>query len=831
MKKQTKQTLAALLAGVMLMGTISGCTPSAEDPSPSGSGQPGPSASAGVPSGQVEELGSGTVKWSEEKTADGWMKVTNEGGTTLGYSPDSGVKLIQVDGYAFKDLNRNGELDGYEDWRLDADTRAADLASQLPLDSMFGLMYHANLSQIDADAKDAQLRDMTFSQAMAETGLRTALNRGVGTTDAKLMATWNNNAQAQAEALDYGIPVNMSSNPVTPSDMGFANNMAMSATFDPAFVQSVFTLQSKLFRATGITTNLGPQIDLATEPRWNRTFSTFTEDPALATEFAAAAVTGLQSTFDANGNDLGWGPESVIAMMKHWPGDAPGENGRESHSDSGKYTVYPGDNFNTILMPFADGALNLDSATERAAGAMTSYSIAYSENDELGELVASPYSEFKLNLLREELNFDGLICSDWGSLTSRGYGVEDLSEAERIAMMIKVGMDQLGGVNVADFDGAYEILKDDVGEDEALALVQNAARRIVKTFFLVGIFDNAYLNVNDTVTLYASDEVADMKHESLVKSVVMLKNDNNAISAASGSEKPTVYVPLAVNMTYDNFANIKGSTIDLPWDRSILDQYYNVVTDSLGEPTGKDADGNAIYLPEDIIRASAEELVSCSAALVMISNPVNEGSEGDGFGHDSETDEYFPISLQYGEYTADSASVRTPSISGDMVEKEVTDVYGTIVVTTKEDRSYAGASARILNGYALDLVKYVADVMPESANVILCVDTDKTLIVNEFESDVDALLLGYRIPYNTYLEIVAGQVEPSGLLPLQIPANMETVEAQLEDVPRDMECYVDANGNTYDFGFGMNWSGVIQDERTEKYCVPPLTAPEALAGK
>ena len=87
MKKQTKQTLAALLAGVMLMGTISGCTPSAENPSPSGSGQPGPSASAGVPSGQVEELGSGTVKWSEEKTADGWMKVTNEGGRHPGLLP------------------------------------------------------------------------------------------------------------------------------------------------------------------------------------------------------------------------------------------------------------------------------------------------------------------------------------------------------------------------------------------------------------------------------------------------------------------------------------------------------------------------------------------------------------------------------------------------------------------------------------------------------------------------------------------------------------------------------------------------------------------------
>ena len=90
---------------------------------------------------------------------------------------------------------------------------------------------------------------------------------------------------------------------------------------------------------------------------------------------------------------------------------------------------------------------------------------------------------------------------------------------------------------------------------------------------------------------------------------------------------------------------------------------------------------------------------------------------------------------------------------------------------------------------------------------------------------MDAILLGFGIDNTLFLEVAAGQYEPSGLLPFQMPKDMEAVEAQLEDVPRDMECYTDANGNTYDFGFGLNWSGVIQDERTEKYCVPPLTEP------
>ena len=113
-------------------------------------------------------------------------------------------------------------------------------------------------------------------------------------------------------------------------------------------------------------------------------------------------------------------------------------------------------------------------------------------------------------------------------------------------------------------------------------------------------------------------------------------------------------------------------------------------------------------------------------------------------------------------------------------------------------------------------------------NVVVCVDVKSSMIFAEFESEVDAILVGWggdRAPLiddAAFLEVVAGNIEPSGLLPMQMPANMETVEAQYEDVPRDMECYVDSAGNTYDFTFGMNWSGVINDERVEKYNVAPI---------
>ena len=97
------------------------------------------------------------------------------------------------------------------------------------------------------------------------------------------------------------------------------------------------------------------------------------------------------------------------------------------------------------------------------------------------------------------------------------------------------------------------------------------------------------------------------------------------------------------------------------------------------------------------------------------------------------------------------------------------------------------------------------------------------MCVHEFEPEVDAILVSMSSCTEAACRIVAGQAEPTGLLPMQMPKDMIAVETQLEDVPRDMDCYVDADGNTYDFTFGMNWSGAIDDERVKQYKVAPLT--------
>lgn len=818
---KAKRYFAVLLALAMMLGILASCKETGDVTSNTPeSEQPSQQISQDYPI-TPEELGSGEVKWSEEETADGWMKVTNDGGETLGYSPDSGVELIQVEGLAFKDLNRNGLLDQYEDWRLDADTRAADLASQLPLESMFALMLHPNINTFESDGSDATAKgDIAFSELINQ-GIRAGLNQVQGSFPANILAVWNNNAQALAESNDFGIPVTVSSNP---DKLGFADNLALAATFNAELVSEVYQSTAQMLRATGTTILLGPQIDLATEPRWNRISGTFGEDPALAIDLVNAAISALQSTYAEDGTDLGWGSDSVIAMMKHFPGDGAGESGRESHSNSGKYTVYPGDGFELALIPFVVAGLHLDSITGTAAAAMSSYSIAYSDNGEYGELVGSAYSEYKLGLLRDTYGFDGIICCDWGALGERGWGLdEDATEAECVKLMIMAGLDQIGDISEADFEGAYALMVEEIGEEAAFARIQDSARRIVKASFQAGLFDNSYLVVSETTALYNSTEISDLAYESQAQSVVMLKNSDNTIQAASGDEKPTVYIPLQ----YSPGGFRTSASWSLPVDQATADALFNVVTDTVGEPTGDpDRDGNPTYSANDVIRASAEELAACDFALVIVANPANDGDEGTGYGHDYNTDEYFPISLQYGDYVANSSSVRTESISGDMVETEVPSVYGAYTTMTKEDRSYYGASARVTNAYELEGILYAVENMPEDAKIIVAVNADRPMIFSEFESQVDAILIGFSIDNDVFLDIVSGNVEPSGLLPLQMPANMETVEAQLEDIPRDMECYVDSEGNTYDFAFGLNWSGVISDERTAKYDVPVITSLE-----
>jgi len=589
---------------------------------------------------------------------------------------------------------------------------------------------------------------------------------------------------------------------------------------------------SKEYRAIGFGTLLGPQIDVTSEPRWGRNTAAFGEDPALSRDMANAAISGLQSTYDESGNDLGWGKDSLNAMMKHYPGDGAAQSGREAHDATGSYNVYPGNSFETHLIPFIDGGLNLASATGAASAAMTSYSIAWSEDEEYGELVGSAFSEYKVQLLRS-YGYDGVICTDWQVIDEQGknWGVEDLSVAERVQKALDTGVDQFGGGSMIDeIRAGMKLVIEDMGEEAAVERLQESARRLLRNYFQIGLFENPYLDVKESVAVvFSADEAGYAMQE---KTVVMLKNDG-AIQENTSTEKPTVYVPLVYTPATEGFVGQNFYSVDLPVSMDVLEQYFNVVTDTVSEtltgPAGED--GNPTLAYADVIRATPEQLAQCNYALVFARTPKNTTGWSITGGFDMKTQSYVPLSLQYGEYTADSSSVRQESIAGRMVETVAQTPYGEQTVMEQENQSYYGKTALIDNATDLDMILYAAENMPENAKVIVAMNASgkspvAQMVMSEFEDKVDAILYGFNISNQAFLDIAAGKVEPSALLPVGMPASMEAVEKQLEDVPRDMECYTDTAGNTYEFGFGLNWSGVIQDERTEKYCVPPLTAPE-----
>lgn len=814
--------LAASAVGAGLLG-LAGCDGS-------GSGTTTVPDASSYPI-EAEEWGSGTVRHSEEvvgdaRSGDGWTRVTNEGGRTLGVM-DTG-KLIQVDGYAFKDTNGNGALDLWEDWRQSAEDRAAALAGELTMSQAAALMHHSSFYSLDADfdgeVSGGTSDDPTTLGGVLDAGARTGLNFSFTPSDAKSGAAWNNAVQEYVEALDYAIPVNTSCNP---QSFGFPTNLGLGAAFDPDLAKRVAQEESKAYRAMGIAILLGPQMDLATEPRWGRISGTYGEDPALTRDITNAYVSGLQSTYDQDGNDLGWGDDSVIAMIKHYPGDGAAESGREAHNDYGKYNVYPGNNLAAHLIGFVDGGLHLDSATGEAASVMPSYSIAFTEDLKYGELVASGFSKWKTDILREQCGYDGVICTDWGPAEEREritpWGMEDQDVPTRMRAVYDAGIDQIGGESFFPISSAkvFEQIAADEGEEVALEKAQTSARRILRSLYRINLMDNPYVDSQVANDLVQNDELQALASEALDKSVVLLKNADGVI--CERSEKPTVYIPMTFTEASPGFGDMvppSPASWSLPADEETLSQYFNIVTDTVGEPTGApDEDGNATYTIDDIVRASADEMASCDFVCVFVSGPNATTC------YDSETDTYYPISLQYGEYVADGPHVREVSLAGDPADGASWYTHNSDTSIERENRSYFGRSNVATNLSDLELILETAENVGELP-VVACVDCGHPMVFSEFEPSVSAIVMGFDSGNEAFFNVVAGNVEPSGLLPMQMPASMDAVEAQLEDVPRDMECHVDSEGNEYDFAFGLNWSGVIDDERTQKYKVEPLTTSE-----
>ncbi len=752
---------------------------------------------------------------TEQTVSDGtttFTVVTNpNGGATLSYTEGSGVELLEVatsEGtYAFKDMNANGELDEWEDWREPVDVRARALARELTIPQIAGLMlFSSHERSPEAGLTDAQ---RTY---LREDQLRNVLNAGANDVTANV--TWTNQMQAYVESLATTdtpyVPVNISSDPRSTAGNDAAynaegadisrwpSNLGLAATFSRKTMLRFARTASAEYRAMGITTALGPQIDLATEPRWLRVDGTFGENVELAEKMAKAYVEGSQNTYDAYGRPVGWGEDSIATMIKHWPGDGPGEGGRESHLNAGKYAVYPGDNFTEHTLPFL--------AAKDSLAVMSSYSIAIAKDGSplTGNRVGSAYDKVKIDLLRQS-GYDGVICTDWGvttgytdpdSLFGMAWGMEDATVEERHYAVLRAGVDMFGGNNnKAPVLAAYDMWQQDylAGENAVSAETRfrQSAERILPMIFAPGLFENPYLDLARSTSIVASPDKVAAGVAAQLDSVVMVKNSHRTIkkSPLASFRNKTVYIPSSIGK---GFTGVFGTTPDITGPTINADVAKDYFKEVLTDTPVTDANGTVVdYVMPDLSRV---DLV-----LAGMRSPDN-GNNFTGAGMNPDGT-FYPLSLQWRPYTATGPHVRRTSIAGDILPDG-----------TQENRSYFGATSKI--GNERDLVSLLNTVNAvnrverqrgKQIPIVVAVKAKTGFIPAEFERKVDAILVGYSVDDQVLIEIALGQHDPRGRLPMTSPRNMDAVEAQLEDVGEDMTPYRDSAGNRYSFGFGLSW--------------------------
>ncbi len=436
--------------------------------------------------------------------------------------------ILTVDGYSYRDLNKNGQLDPYEDKRLPTDVRLDDLINQMTLKEKAGAMF-ITMAAMNEDGYYNEYpifsEPITFMLESNTTMIARKLMNHFNilqSPSSLALANWNNHVQALAERTRLGIPITVASDPrhvagnnvgasiVTPFFSRWVSPLGFAAIGDTVLMRRFGDIARQEYVGVGIRLALSPMADLGTEPRWGRFGGTFGEDAELSAKLTKAYILGFQ------GDSLHH--SSVACMSKHFSGGGPQKDGEDAHFPYGQNQIYPGDNFDYHLIPFRDGVF-----PAKTASIMPYYGVPVGQTSE--DVGFAYNKEIISDLLLDSFQFEGVVCTDWGLVTESkiippaAWGVEHLSEIERVEKILNAGCDMFGGESCVDY--IIELVNSGRIDEER---IDSSVRKIMRDKFILGLFDDPYVPLED-LHIVGQDAFWEAGKEAQRRSLTLLKND------------------------------------------------------------------------------------------------------------------------------------------------------------------------------------------------------------------------------------------------------------------------------------------------------------------
>ena len=603
--------------------------------------------------------------------------------------------IIEVDGYQFKDLNDNGALDAYEDWRLSPEERAENLLSLMTAEQKAAQMVHLTLvTKKDSwfsknNVGFALVYEYIFESDADEEDEEESDASDAPLSSARNAAMRTNEIQELSEGSEMGIPVIFSMD--TEAGAAFVKDATFlpdeinqGAAGDVELVARLNQVLKEELMAVGVRMALSPDADLITDPRWGRNQECYSEDVATVEAMITAAVKALQGE---NGLDA----NSVVATVKHFPGA-----GAQTGGVDGSPLTIAEDSLEMHLAGFR-------AAIEAGVAAVMPY--GYSTVPYLGgdavDNSADQSAVVMTDLLRGDLGYTGIIQTDWG-LNFVGAA--------------NAGADVLGGAGVR----STAQLVDGVDEEK----LTDACRRILIAKFQLGLFENPYVDEDAAEAIVGSDEHKAVAKEAAAESFTLVK--------------------------YENAASLEGQSF--------------------------------------IVAGELADDVRCLNSGWTVKEPV----EIDG------------TTILEALQTKAGADKVTYLTSAEEVPADLSSVTAVVVVGEKSGTHDPAWGAATLE-FPEDQVALINALDKAGANVVAVVVMNRAYVLTPVTEAADSVLLVYRPGVtegaNAIADCLFGETAINGKLPFQIPASMDQVLAQREDLPKDIE------NPLYDYGFGIAAEG------------------------